>query len=505
MRWHRVAVGAAALAVLLIGMVMPASTQAAPAAAPATTVAQVTFSAPSEGTKVVLPETSIDGPAYYAIPSSGAPFKALIAWTGTDSLHRLNFMTSTDGIHFTNKHTLNETSLWRPAISLAYGRNAGTIVLAWTGTDPAHTLNVMYIDSLTFKTLAKVTYWGETSFTAPGVATYGGAQQTNVALAWAGTDAGHTVNVMRISPTPNEAASKTTLWGWSTISRPDLNWNRDQGQMLLSWTGTNHRIYFATSTDVTAFTMPATSPIAEYSNWAPSMLGLGTTDMPDRWLSWTGTDAAHSVNVRYTTTFPSWPATGAKAVLDEQAISGPELGYIGNLGQVLVSWTGVDAAHHLNVAVINVTSSAGYQVQVYFSKHPQSDSNPTAVFPVTRISPDLGVATYAIKQLLAGPTAAEQQAGYYTEFVGALTGTSTCNGADFTITLNMRGTTPEPGTATLKFCRTVLIPGDLSGPRMVAEAVATLKQFPTITDAVVLTKDGNCLGDLSGLNQCLQP
>ena len=38
----------------------------------------------------------------------------------------------------------------------------------------------------------------------------------------------------------------------------------------------------------------------------------------------------------------------------------------------------------------------GYPVQVYFSKHPASDENPAAVFPVRRLSPTRAVATFAI-------------------------------------------------------------------------------------------------------------
>jgi len=350
MRWHRVALGAIALVAVLVGMVLPSQVSAASAPAPA----KVVFSPPAEGPKVTLPETSIDGPAMWAHPAS-SPINAVIAWTGTDSLHHLNYMTSVDGLSYTNKHTLNETSLWRPAVTFDSEGRAGIIVLAWTGTDPAHTLNVLYIDAYDFRPLTKLTLWGETSFTAPAIAAYGAGE---VALSWAGTDAGHTVNVIRISRF-RQVVGKSTYWGWSSLSRPDLNWNADRGQMLLSFTGPNHRLYFATSTDATNFTMPSTSPMAEYSNWAPSMLGITNNNFPNYWVTWTGTDAAHSVNVQYTESFPNWPVDNSKAVLSEQAISGPALAYVGwpttsNRGYVLVGWTGVDAAHHLNVAQVIV-------------------------------------------------------------------------------------------------------------------------------------------------------
>jgi len=148
-------------------------------------------------------------------------------------------------------------------------------------------------------------------------------------------------------------------------------------------------------------------------------------------------------------------------------------------------------------------SSSGYLVKVYFSKHPASDSNPAAVFALSRSSPTLGVATFAAHQLIVGPTASERTADYFSALTGALSGVSSCGGADFRIVLNQRGTRPESGTATLQFCRTVAIAGELAGARMAAEIENTLRQFTNITNVVILTKGGTCFNDLSGLNRCL--
>lgn len=149
------------------------------------------------------------------------------------------------------------------------------------------------------------------------------------------------------------------------------------------------------------------------------------------------------------------------------------------------------------------TASSGIKVLVYFSKHPDSDSNPNAVFPVNRVSPDTGVATYSIKQLIAGPTSSEASAGYYTPISTIFSGSSNCGGADFKITLNMKGSTPSQGTATLQFCRTTQLPGDLTGSYIKAEIDKTLTQFPTIQNVVILTQSGNCFDDLRGGNLCL--
>jgi Sporulation and spore germination len=148
-----------------------------------------------------------------------------------------------------------------------------------------------------------------------------------------------------------------------------------------------------------------------------------------------------------------------------------------------------------------------YPVKVYFSKHPDSENNFTAVFPVSRTAPDLGVATYAVKQLIAGPTPAEQVQGYYTELTGAINhnDSSSCGGADFTITLDKRGTKSEIGTATLQFCRAITTGGVGADARILSELTATLTQFENVKRVAILTKTGNCFGDESGRNACLNP
>jgi hypothetical protein len=154
----------------------------------------------------------------------------------------------------------------------------------------------------------------------------------------------------------------------------------------------------------------------------------------------------------------------------------------------------------------STATTAGYPVQVYFSKNPDSYNDFTAVFPVHRTAPTLAVATYAIQQLIAGPTSSEASAGYFTELSGVLqrTGTSSCGGADFKLTLNMRGATPASGTATLQFCRPTASPGIGADARIKAEIVKTLTQFSNITTVVILLNSGHCFGDESGADLCLK-
>ena len=157
----------------------------------------------------------------------------------------------------------------------------------------------------------------------------------------------------------------------------------------------------------------------------------------------------------------------------------------------------------LLLATLATAPGRSYPVTVYFSKHPASDENPTAVFPVRRLSPTRAVATFAIGQLVVGPTRAEARRGYYTALAGILHGPSSCGRAAFRIVLNRRGTSVEQGTTTLQFCRPTMIGGIGTAVRISAEIARTLTQFPSIKRVVILDYRGDCFSDLSGRNLCL--
>jgi hypothetical protein len=127
---------------------------------------------------------------------------------------------------------------------------------------------------------------------------------------------------------------------------------------------------------------------------------------------------------------------------------------------------------------------AGGEVKVYFS---QGFGIPGTVVPVTRTAPDRGFATFAVQQLIAGPTAAERRRGLHSELGRQIRGTSDC-GADFALKISR-------GTATLRFCRTVWGNGVGGDARILRTIDATLKQFRTVKKVVTLAKDGRCLFD----------
>jgi hypothetical protein len=120
----------------------------------------------------------------------------------------------------------------------------------------------------------------------------------------------------------------------------------------------------------------------------------------------------------------------------------------------------------------------------------------TAVFPVTRVAPDAGVATAALKALIAGPTPDEVRVGYFSEIGENLRGPSNCDGSDFTIQV-------ADGLGTVRFCRMLTSAGIGQDARMQSALTSTLTQFSSIRQVRLLTHEGHCLFDLSGEDRCL--
>lgn len=169
------------------------------------------------------------------------------------------------------------------------------------------------------------------------------------------------------------------------------------------------------------------------------------------------------------------------------------------------SKTAVSQSNPVSKTTTRTTTT--YPVKVYFSRLPLSNTNFDAVFPVDRLSPTSSTGTFAIQQLVTGPNAAESGQGYFSEIKDHLVGSSVCSPATtkagFTLSLNMKGTTNEQGTATLKFCQQFSSAGVGTDARAIAEINATLMQFASIKKVVILTPDSHCFGDESGTDRCL--
>lgn len=138
----------------------------------------------------------------------------------------------------------------------------------------------------------------------------------------------------------------------------------------------------------------------------------------------------------------------------------------------------------------------GYLV-IHFSKDPESLENFDYTVPVER---DVDAASSAIEaalvELLKGPTASEVTAGVFTPI--KLSGTSNCEGGNFRYTTNA-------SKLTFTFCKQLTLAGIGDDARILAviEATVAANSGTTPPEVIVLNKNGDCLGDQSGQNQCL--
>jgi hypothetical protein len=296
-------------------------------------------SATSLTNKVTLPDTSIDGPSLSSIGS-----ETVLAWTAADAAHHLSVETTTDGLHYGHKLVLNETSPFRPDVALA--NEGGAVSVAWTGSDANHSLNVLY--DVYGAHPFKLTLRNENSFTAPALLVGPGTY-----LAWTGTDANHSLNVLQLFFTNGGlvAGQKTILSQDSSDAGPRLA-RSSATVMDLEWSARGtHQLRIATATHPDA--LEPGSPIAELSAAAPDTFALGPFIGAgnQEWIGWTGTDQAHHLNLQSTTTFPRFPSPAAtKTVLADTAIGGAAVSFTTANHKNLLAWTGTDAAHHLNVA-----------------------------------------------------------------------------------------------------------------------------------------------------------
>lgn len=149
------------------------------------------------------------------------------------------------------------------------------------------------------------------------------------------------------------------------------------------------------------------------------------------------------------------------------------------------------------------------QVQVYFSKAPDSNSDAAKTFALTRSLPSgSDPATYAIAQLITGPTASEQSAGYFSALTGKLGvagGLNCTSGSDFAVAMNMRGSRAETRTMTVTLCKSVTFQGNyLQWSQSVHTLQQTMLHLPGVQAAVILTSRGTCFDDQGDSTSCLR-
>lgn len=266
--------------------------------------------------KTTLPETSANGPALAASNDT-----LLVAWTGNPNMY-LNFMTSTDGVNFSNKATLTETSPESPALC-RFGRE---FVIAWTGVRN-YRINIMrsadgqhWTDKITL---------GEKTWSPPALHSFGG----KLYLTWRGGPTNNLINILRSSDGRSWQDKK--VLALTTTSGPALT--ATASNLILAWRGgpTNNLLNIMISSDGQTFRSQHT--LSDTTTSAPSLTNFLARPM----LAWSGVDNC-LLNVMEGNETRTYDDTqwGAKITWPEKCKGGPALAKLGM--NLVCAWTGTD-------------------------------------------------------------------------------------------------------------------------------------------------------------------
>lgn len=146
---------------------------------------------------------------------------------------------------------------------------------------------------------------------------------------------------------------------------------------------------------------------------------------------------------------------------------------------------------------LNESSSKDAMFVVHFSKTPESTTEFDYTVAVNRESSTGGSALeQALIELVKGPTDSEIEAGIFNPL--KLSGDSTCNSADFELT-------EAEEKITVAFCRQIESAGIGDDARIKAVITETIAANSSTAPpkVIILDQSGNCFGDLSGQNICL--
>src|SRR6185503_10143054 len=228
--------------------------------------------------KSTLGDTSSNGPALTTRNN-----QVLLGWTGTGNL-RLNLMSSSDGLTFSNKVTLGDISPAALALTVFQNR----FVVAWIGVGN-NQLNIM--QSSNGMSWSNKVSLGDTSESAPSLAVLG----SQLFIAWRGVG-NNRLNVMR-STDGIHWGGKVTL-GDTTTSGPALATLGTR--LLLAWQGVgNNRLNVMQSTNGSTFTNKVT--LGDTTVQKPQLAVSGSR----AFLTWQGV-GNQFLNVLASTNGTSW-------------------------------------------------------------------------------------------------------------------------------------------------------------------------------------------------------
>jgi hypothetical protein len=330
--------------------------------------------------KLVLAASSIDGPALWVrSPSTsatapgttagngssagkGSAIGGVLAWTDTGRYHRLHLLLSPDGLHYDRELLLPANAIARPSVVVApapTATQANVVILAWTGIDPAHSLNLMY-DALGAQ---QVLTLPQGSSYAPALALFAG----QLWLAWTGTEPSHPLHIRALALTAHGLVpgADTLLGAYSSQAVPALAPDDQQHQLLLSWTAaaaSTPWMRLAASPDGLHWQLVPTAGPVQASSTGSTLLALPATPavsppLTNYYWAWPGTDRWHALKLTLAPTITEWASPVTIPL--EWCVGAPGMGFLGTTGhaqQILLAWTGIDPEHHLTLALFQLDS-----------------------------------------------------------------------------------------------------------------------------------------------------
>ena len=272
---------------------------------------------------------------------------AIIAWRGNQNSENLSIAPIELNLSEEPKSVVKDGSASAP--SVAYFNNSWRV--AWTGTNPGHSLNVARAEfdfnAHRFSIADKVVL-GDSSdvgcVIAAGDALY---------LAWSGRDGGHTINVAR--STDGKTFPIKKIWsGHSSTLAPSIAFN--EGRLFVAYTRADGHLIMCEVDNPTNPEPTFVKDLGETSGLEPAIAGFGHHVA----VAWTGLDGGRHLNVgEYD---PSPAPSFFKDTYEDSSIAGPSLAKrritqdphsnVPDQDQLLIGWTGTDGAGHLSVALV---------------------------------------------------------------------------------------------------------------------------------------------------------
>lgn len=297
--------------------------------------------------KVTLGETALGGPAMI----NRNDHDLVLGWSGTDNPSHLNVIISSDGLNWANKVTIpNETT--PNAVALAFDGSApptGRTFIGWTGTDGAHSLNVMSTQDATLQNWSNKHTLNEQSDHGPVLLFFNG----RLFLAWTGTD--NRLNIQSSADLGATWQNKVTLNETSPTEPALAVFN---GRLILMWNGTDfaNSLNFIESADG-GFTWGNKITLGDTSGHHPAM-AIGADNIP--YFSWAGSgnNLLNLLHSETGTTNGFQVTPNFKRTFTDSASNGPCLCEF--QGKMFIGWTGTDSGAHANVAQLSRGAVAVY-------------------------------------------------------------------------------------------------------------------------------------------------